>query len=282
MDHELLKTLGQVLGIGGLALGIPFLLSREAIRKSICGRLKEEDAYRLVRFINVSIWSVMVIGIAAWFWGNRNAGLIAKAPPQNVSVTTGPQSPIITDTEGDVRINFDPQLEAQKKLREEQRREQEQQRRQQQQEQERQQRELGRMRALGNQLAELPKGNIVLHAPATMKVTERRKVDASVGINVAMDVLRQQVPSGDQTFEGAPHISAEMVATLTGSAFKIDRITAEKQKIAEGFPTVWSWYIEAKDDGDQELEAVLYALVGDAQQRVDSYTQKICPRDEVG
>jgi hypothetical protein len=35
MDAELLKALGQVLGIGGLALGIFFLLFREVIRKSI-------------------------------------------------------------------------------------------------------------------------------------------------------------------------------------------------------------------------------------------------------
>src|SRR5262245_51185024 len=99
MDIELLKTLGQALGIGGLALGIFFLLFREVIRKSIFPTLKKDDAYRLLRLITVSIWSVAVIGIAAWIWGDR------KPAPPTVS-TSGPQSPIVTDTKGNVVIDF--------------------------------------------------------------------------------------------------------------------------------------------------------------------------------
>jgi hypothetical protein len=50
--------------------------------------------------------------------------------------------------------------------------------------------------------------------------------------------------------------------------------------VAEGFPTVWEWEIEAKIEGAQELQATLYALVPDsasttARQWVDSYTQQI-------
>jgi hypothetical protein len=99
MDAELLKTLGQVLGIGGLALGIFFLLFREVIRKSIFPTLKKDDAYRLLRLISVLIWSVAVIGIGAWIWGDRKA-------PANSVTTTGPQSPVVQDTKGDVRIDF--------------------------------------------------------------------------------------------------------------------------------------------------------------------------------
>jgi len=99
MDTELLKTLGQVLGIGGLALGIFFLLFREMIRKSIFPTLKKDDAYRLLRLISVLIWSVAVIGIGAWIWGDRNA-------PASSVMTTGAQSPVVQDTKGDVRIDF--------------------------------------------------------------------------------------------------------------------------------------------------------------------------------
>jgi hypothetical protein len=99
MDAELLKTLGQALGIGGLALGIFFLLFREIIRKSIFPTLKKDDAYRLLRLISVLIWSVAVVGIGAWIWGDR------KAAASSVT-TTGPQSPVVQDTKGDVRIDF--------------------------------------------------------------------------------------------------------------------------------------------------------------------------------
>jgi hypothetical protein len=99
MDAGLLKTLGEVLGMGGLALGVFFLLFREVIRKAIFPTLKKDDAYRLLRLISVLIWSVAVIGIAAWIWGDRKAAA-------NSITTIGPQSPIVKDTKGDVRIDF--------------------------------------------------------------------------------------------------------------------------------------------------------------------------------
>jgi hypothetical protein len=102
MDAELLKTLGQVLGIGGLALGIFFLLFREMIRKSIFPTLKRDDAYRLLRLICVLIWSVGVIGLGAWIWGDRKAA----ASSVTTITTTGPQSPVVQGTNGDVRIDL--------------------------------------------------------------------------------------------------------------------------------------------------------------------------------
>jgi hypothetical protein len=98
MDSDLLKTLGEILGIGGLALGAFFLLFREVLRKSIFPMLKKDDAYRLLRWMAVLIWSVAGIGIGAWVWGERNAAAIT---------TTAPQTPIIQNTKGDVRIEFD-------------------------------------------------------------------------------------------------------------------------------------------------------------------------------
>src|SRR6266566_1588175 len=106
MQAELLKTLSEVLGIGGLALGIFFLLFREVIRKKIFPTLKKDDAYRLLRLITVLIWSVAVIGMAAWVWGNWTASTGSTA-------TTGSQSPIVRDTKGDVRIDYNtPQAPA--------------------------------------------------------------------------------------------------------------------------------------------------------------------------
>ena len=99
MDVELLKNLGEALGIGGVALGIFFLLYREVIRKKIFPTLKKDDAYRLLRLITVLIWSVAVIGIAAWIWSNAKVA-------QGSTTTTGSQSPIISDTKGSVHIEY--------------------------------------------------------------------------------------------------------------------------------------------------------------------------------
>jgi hypothetical protein len=131
------------------------------------------------------------------------------------------------------------------------------------------------MTARGAVLEALPKGNIVLHAPDAMTVGEKRTVEANVGVNVPIEILRRQLTSRDHTIEGSLRVSSEMIAILNGPGFKIDAVTPEKQPIAEGFATVWSWNVEAKQDGEQELEATLYAIVGDDRQRVDSYVQKI-------
>ena len=142
------------------------------------------------------------------------------------------------------------------------------------------QNQLAQMRLLGRQLQQLPKGKIYLSAPVEMKVSEKRLVAARVGINVPDDVLRGDNRAGDQSTEGALRISHQMIATLTGPGFAITPTTPEKQAVAEGFPTVWEWTIEANVEGAQDLEATLYALVPDsasstARQRIDSYTQQV-------
>jgi hypothetical protein len=101
MEVGLLKTLGQALGIGGVALGIFFLLFRELIRKSIFPKLNKNDAYRFLRLISVLIWSVAVIGMGAWVIGDQKA-----RTQQSAISTTGPQSPVVKDTQGNVQIEF--------------------------------------------------------------------------------------------------------------------------------------------------------------------------------
>jgi hypothetical protein len=137
-----------------------------------------------------------------------------------------------------------------------------------------------RIRAVGRELQSLPLGKVYYFAPNEMKVSEKRNVTARVGINVSDDVLRAGNRPGDQSGGGVLRVSHEMIATLSGPGFAITPITAEKQTVAEGFPTVWEWEIEAKMAGSQELEATLYALVpvgasATDRQRIDSYTQKI-------
>ena len=104
---------------------------------------------------------------------------------------------------------------------------------------------------LGEKLEQLPKGDIFLDAPKAMKVGDKRQVDANVGINVPLEILQKKVGADYQSIKGIAHLSSEMIATLTGPGFRIDPLTPERQTIAEGFPSVWSWKVEATDAGDQ-------------------------------
>ena len=72
MDADVLKVVGQVAGIGGLALGVFLLLFREIIRKNIFPQLPAAEAYRLLRLITIAVWSVAIVGIAAWVYTSQS------------------------------------------------------------------------------------------------------------------------------------------------------------------------------------------------------------------
>ena len=72
MNIEVLKkTVGQVAGIGGLALGVFLLLFREIIRKQIFPQLAKTHAYRLLRLISIFVFLIAVISIGAWVWAEK-------------------------------------------------------------------------------------------------------------------------------------------------------------------------------------------------------------------
>ena len=73
MELNLLKTLGQIAGIGGLAIGMVILIFRDVIRKRVFPRLTQEQAFRLLRLILVLVWSVAILGIAAWVYTNQSS-----------------------------------------------------------------------------------------------------------------------------------------------------------------------------------------------------------------
>jgi hypothetical protein len=76
LEAEVLKTLGQIGGIGGIALGVMLFLFRDIISRIIFPKLSTEKAYRLLQLITVCVWSVAVLGMGAWM-------IAARAPAAN-------------------------------------------------------------------------------------------------------------------------------------------------------------------------------------------------------
>lgn len=66
MDTEILKIVGQVAGIGGVALGVFLLLFRDVIRKNIFPNLSKVQGYRLLMLIIILVWTIALAGIGAW------------------------------------------------------------------------------------------------------------------------------------------------------------------------------------------------------------------------
>jgi hypothetical protein len=89
MDAQVLEVVGQVAGIGGLALGVFLLLFREIIRKKIFPKLPPAEAYRLLRLITVAVWSIAIAGIAAWVYVGQGSARAVSADRDSIAVGGG-------------------------------------------------------------------------------------------------------------------------------------------------------------------------------------------------
>ena len=73
MEPNLLKELGQIAGIGGIAVGVFLLLFRDVIRKKIFPKLTQRQAYRVILVFMILTWSVAIAGVAAWWVSSSKA-----------------------------------------------------------------------------------------------------------------------------------------------------------------------------------------------------------------
>ncbi len=94
MEAKLLEGLGQVAGIGGIALGVVFLIFRQALRRRL--------APHQVTLVIVLTFVIGLPGIGAW------VSTDAEPAPSPRIETQGEKSPVVSDVEGDVEINIVP------------------------------------------------------------------------------------------------------------------------------------------------------------------------------
>lgn len=79
MNVETLNTVGQIAGIGGLALGVFLLLFREIIRKRIFPQLTKSQSFRLLMTMTILVWTIAIVGIAAWAWTESRAEAVSES-----------------------------------------------------------------------------------------------------------------------------------------------------------------------------------------------------------
>ena len=70
MKTEVLATLGQLAGVGGIALGVLLLVFRDVIRKNVFSKLTKRQSYNLLRLILVLVWSIALLGVVTWAYGS--------------------------------------------------------------------------------------------------------------------------------------------------------------------------------------------------------------------
>lgn len=94
MDMSQLKSLGEIAGIGGIALGVVVLLIRPLIATT--AGLPKDARAGPVKLIALGCFIIGALGIAAWTFGQSKGPQVA---------TRGAQSPGVIG-EGNVTVNY--------------------------------------------------------------------------------------------------------------------------------------------------------------------------------
>jgi len=66
MEIELLENLGQIAGIGGIALGVFLLLFKQLLEKIDVPGLTKAHWFKVIITFMILVWSIAIIGIGAW------------------------------------------------------------------------------------------------------------------------------------------------------------------------------------------------------------------------
>ncbi len=101
-EFDLIKTVGQVAGIGGIALGVFLLLFKEIIRKNIFPMLTKEQAYRLLSRISVFVFIIALVGIGAWVYTSTSS---SSSGDTNTATASGSGAAVINTGKGNVNVN---------------------------------------------------------------------------------------------------------------------------------------------------------------------------------
>lgn len=105
---SLLNVVGQIAGIGGLALGILLLIFREVIRKNIFPNLAQVQAYRIIRLIVSLTFVIALSGLAAWVYVQKYADKeVTKVIWPSVSAEPALQSYLALVDQGNVDQSWD-------------------------------------------------------------------------------------------------------------------------------------------------------------------------------
>ena len=73
MEQELLKTLGQIAGLAGIATGTALIIFRQIIQKQVFPTLTKQHSYRIILTITIAVWTIAIAGIGAWTYVEANA-----------------------------------------------------------------------------------------------------------------------------------------------------------------------------------------------------------------
>lgn len=87
-----MRQLGQVAGVGGIALGVLVLVFRDVVRKNIFPNLAKDHAYKIIRLVLVLTFGISATGLAAWVYVQTHV-----APSPDIKFPKADVRPVIDE-----------------------------------------------------------------------------------------------------------------------------------------------------------------------------------------
>jgi hypothetical protein len=104
-------------------------------------------------------------------------------------------------------------------------------------------------------------GNLVFNAPDTMKFGEKRGIQLLLSPKLTVAELTTMIEESGELRQRRIRISRVMEASLSGSGFKIDPITAALQVVNPQGATEWRWEVTALETGMHKLYLTMNAIL---------------------
>jgi hypothetical protein len=99
VSMSVLTSLGQIAGLGGIAVGMVVLIYRDVLRNRLLARLSASQSFQILTLIIVLAWGIGVAGVVGWLAAPTSRGSPTPISQEKCNST-------INDNSGGVNQTF--------------------------------------------------------------------------------------------------------------------------------------------------------------------------------
>lgn len=103
-----------------------------------------------------------------------------------------------------------------------------------------------------------------------------RPFDVSIAIDATGDdTAADALPSGSEITEDTALVTERLRASISGSAFNIEALSPEIQRLSSTTENVWRWRVTPREAGEQELAVELFGFDGEDALPIRTYRDTV-------
>jgi hypothetical protein len=110
-------------------------------------------------------------------------------------------------------------------------------------------------------LEALPVASAAFNAPAELPLGDSAEIQLLLSLGKPVSELQAELTEIGEREGAQVRVAPLMEARLTGSGFRIEALTPERQPVGRRTDTEWRWEVEGTDGGSQRLHLSLAALI---------------------